>query len=88
MAKAKIVVGDPSYFPKSKVKAYGRVVRSICILDHPIPNTADAESTQIIIPGRQVGRKEDIYVCMVSFSHNVAAAGTQHSITYFSIKPT
>jgi len=73
LAKAKIVIGDPSYFLElGKVKKTGRVVRCICILSAPIPNTGNAPSVQIIIPQHQVNRKKDIYVAMVSFSHNVA----------------
>ena len=34
-----------------------QVVRAICILDHPIANTKEAPSCQIIIPQKQVGRK-------------------------------
>ncbi len=34
-----------------------QVVRAICLMDHPIPNTADSLSCQIIIPQNQVGRK-------------------------------
>lgn len=34
-----------------------QVVRCICLLNHPIPNTKDALSCQIIIPQKQVGRK-------------------------------
>lgn len=76
VAKAPIVIGDPSYFDKAKSKVTGKVVRSICILDHPIANTDNAESTQIIIPARQVaGRRNDIYVCMVSYAHNVSSNG-------------
>jgi Rab GDP dissociation inhibitor len=37
-----------------KVKKTGQVVRCICLLDHPIPNTKDGLSTQIIIPQKQV----------------------------------
>ena len=33
-----------------------QVVRAICILNHPIPNTKDALSCQLIIPQNQVGR--------------------------------
>ncbi len=44
-------------------------------MNHPIPNTNNSESAQIIIPGRQVGRKHDIYMCMVSHSHQVASEG-------------
>jgi len=68
------VLGDPSYFP-TKCKAVGQVVRSICFLSEPIPNTKGAESLQIIIPANQVGRNSDIYVVMVSHSHQVTAPG-------------
>jgi len=52
-AKCKQVYCDPSYAP-SRVKKVGQVVRCICLLDHPLPNTKDALSTQIIIPQKQV----------------------------------
>jgi len=71
-ARCKIVVADPSYFP-DKCKKVGQVVRAICLLQKPIPNTNDNQSCQIIIPQNQVGRKSDIYVLCVSFAHNVAA---------------
>ncbi|XP_031566609.1 rab GDP dissociation inhibitor alpha-like [Actinia tenebrosa] len=73
-AKTKIVVSDPSYFP-DKTKKVGQVVRCICILDHPVANTKDAESLQIIIPQNQVGRKSDIYVAMLSSANSVTAKG-------------
>ena len=38
-AKAPIIIGDPSYFPSSMTTRVGRVVRSICILNHPIAGT-------------------------------------------------
>jgi Rab GDP dissociation inhibitor len=44
-------------------------------MDHPIPNTRDAPSCQIIIPQKQVNRKSDIYVSLVSHSMNVAPKG-------------
>ena len=47
------VVGDPSYFPE-KVRRTSRVVRAMCILNHPLPNTNNASSAQIILPQRQV----------------------------------
>lgn len=72
VAKCKCVIGDPTYFP-DKVQNVGQVVRAICITTHPIPNTKDAQSCQIIIPQNQVGRNSDIYVCCVSAAHNVAA---------------
>lgn len=48
-----MLIGDPSYFPSRMVKPTGMVARSICIMDHPFNGTNNAESTQIIIPGRQ-----------------------------------
>jgi Rab GDP dissociation inhibitor len=75
MAKANMVIGDPSYFSRDKVRPTGQVVRCICFLNHPIPNTNDNQSAQIIIPGPQVGRKNDIFVCSVSSAHAVSARG-------------
>ncbi|BFZ10611.1 hypothetical protein BsWGS_13650 [Bradybaena similaris] len=69
-AKCSIVVCDPSYAP-DRCKKVGQVVRAICILNHPIENTKCAQSVQIIIPQNQVNRNDDIYVCMVSSTHNV-----------------
>ncbi|KAF8745136.1 hypothetical protein AX14_010596 [Amanita brunnescens Koide BX004] len=83
--KAKQVIGDPSYFlsqgdGKLRVIEEGKVVRAICILKHPIPGTDDADSCQIIIPQNQVGRKHDIYVAVVSSTHNVCAKGVHVAI--------
>lgn len=74
IAKCKQVYCDPSYV-QDKVKKVGQVVRAICLLDHPISNTKDALSTQIIIPQKQVNRNSDIYVSLVSYTHQVAAKG-------------
>ncbi|TIA70629.1 hypothetical protein E3P92_02564 [Wallemia ichthyophaga] len=77
--RAKKVIGDPSYFmssteqPHPRVKEVGKVVRAICLLKHPIPNTDNSDSAQLIIPQNQVGRKNDIYIAGVSSSHNVCA---------------
>jgi len=73
-AKCKQVYCDPTYVT-DKVKKVGQVVRCICLMDHPIPNTKDALSTQIIIPQQQVNRKSDIYVTMVSYTTQVASKG-------------
>lgn len=75
VAKASVIIGDPSYFDASKSRVVGKVIRSICILDHPIAGTDNAESVQIIIPASTVNRRNDIYVCMVSYAHMVASAG-------------
>lgn len=65
---------DPSYVP-DKVEKVGQVIRCICLMNHPIPNTKDSLSTQIIIPQNQVRRKSDIYISLVSYTHQVAAKG-------------
>lgn len=38
-----------------------QVVRAICILNHPIPNTKDSLSCQLIIPQNQVGRNNGLF---------------------------
>lgn len=53
---AKMILGDPSYFP-GKTKVIGHVLRTVCILNHPIAGTNDSDSAQLIIPQSQVGRK-------------------------------
>ncbi|KAJ3110089.1 Rab GDP dissociation inhibitor alpha, partial [Physocladia obscura] len=72
IAKAKFVIGDPSYF-SDKVKKAGQVVRVICFLNHPIPNTGDSDSVQIVIPQNQVKRQNDIYIANISNAHSVCA---------------
>jgi Rab GDP dissociation inhibitor len=65
IAKAKLVIGDHSYFGADQAAAGGkirvieesRVIRAICLLNHPIPGTEDSDSCQIIIPQNQVGRR-------------------------------
>ncbi|XP_031562435.1 rab GDP dissociation inhibitor alpha-like [Actinia tenebrosa] len=84
-AKAKAVIGDPSYFP-DKVKAVGEVVRCICILSHPIPNTYDNQSCQLIIPQKQVNRNSDIYVCCVSYTNNVTPKGKYLAIVSTTVE--
>ena len=44
-------------------------------MDHPIPNTGDAPSVQLIVPAKQTGRHGDIYISMVSNSHLICAKG-------------
>jgi len=73
-ARCSMVICDPSYAP-NHCKKTGQVVRAICILDHPIANTNNSASCQIIIPQKQVNRKFDIYVSCVSAPHCVANKG-------------
>lgn len=86
VARAKIFIGDASYFSREKSRVTGQVVRAICLLDHTIADTADSESCQIIIPASQVGRRNDIYVCMVSFAHNVASANKYIAIVSTTVE--
>jgi len=72
VARTKQVICDPSY-AKDKVRTVGKVVRAICFLKHPVPNTNDIDSVQIVIPQNQVQRRHDIYVACVSSAHNVCA---------------
>jgi Rab GDP dissociation inhibitor len=54
--KAKKILADPSYFP-GKVRVTGHLLKAICILNHPVANTDNSDSLQLIIPQSQVGRK-------------------------------
>jgi len=45
VAKAPLVICDPSYANGlNKTKVTGKIIRAICIMDHPIPNTHEATS--------------------------------------------
>ena len=72
-AEAPMIICDPSYVLNmpGRTKKIGQIIRCICILQHPIPNTKDAHSCQVIIPQKQVGRKSDIYIALVSSAHAV-----------------
>lgn len=52
----KQLICDPSYVP-NRVRKMGRVIRVICLLNHPVRNTQEASSCQIIIPQTQLNRK-------------------------------
>jgi len=72
VAKTKMVIADPSYFPE-RVKKVSQVVRAICILDHPVAKANNSPSFQLIIPSNQCDRKSDIYVAVLSNQNQVAA---------------
>lgn len=62
VAYGKILISDPSYVVNyKKVKSIGKVIRCICILDHPIAKTNDVSSCQIILPQRQINRNSGTY---------------------------
>lgn len=75
VARTKIVIGDPTYFPDKVKKTGERVIRAMVILEHPVPNTENLDSLQIIIPQNQVKRKHDIYIAILSSSHFVCSKG-------------
>uniref|UniRef100_A0A9J7X3A9 Rab GDP dissociation inhibitor n=1 Tax=Cyprinus carpio carpio TaxID=630221 RepID=A0A9J7X3A9_CYPCA len=85
IARCKQLICDPSYV-MDRVNKVGQVIRVICIMSHPIKNTSDANSCQIIIPQNQVNRKHDIYVCMISYAHNVAAQGKYIAIVSTTVE--
>ncbi len=57
---------DQNYLLLYQVRKVGKVFRAIAIMSHPIPNTADSHSVQIIIPQKQLGRKSDMQVFCIS----------------------
>lgn len=78
VAFGKILIADPTYIARiepHKVRSLGKIVRCICILNHPIPKTKDMPSTQIIIPQKQVGRKNDIFIASLNFTHCICMKG-------------
>lgn len=74
-ARAPIVIADPTYFPEKVKKTGQRVIRAMCIMDHPVANTNDLDSLQLIIPQNQIGRKSDIYIAVLSDQHMVVPKG-------------
>jgi len=76
VAYGKMLIAEPSYVAKYKmVQSKGRVIRCICILDHPIKNTGDVPSCQIILPQRQINRKNDIFIATLNYTHCVCRKG-------------
>merc|ERR1711988_1414049 len=73
-ANAKIVVGDPSYFPQLVVKK-GSVIRAIALTSTPLDSTNNATSYQVIFPGGSIGRQNDLYLFCCSNPHKVAPDG-------------
>ena len=74
-AKGKFIIGDPTYFP-DRVQEIGKAVRTIALMDHPIPNTkSDANSCQIIIPQKELKRSHDIYILQMSDVNKVCPKG-------------
>lgn len=79
IARCKQVYCDPSYVP-DRVRKEGQVIRCICLLNHPIPNTKDSLSCQIIIPQKQVGRKFGESLLSHHLSHLLITCSLQISM--------
>jgi len=80
VAKAPMVICDPSYADPKKSRVTKQIFRAICILGAPIPETKNKDggpalSCQIIMPQKNFKpqRKNDIYIMMVSWAHSIAA---------------
>nr|CAA63653.1 rabGDI [Plasmodium falciparum 3D7] len=82
------VICDPSYVMhlKNKIKKIGQVIRCICILSNPIPETNQTNSCQIIIPQNQLNRKSDIYINLASFQHGVTLKGKYIAIVSATVE--
>jgi len=69
-AKARCIIGDPTYFP-SAVKTVAHTVRVTAIMRHPIEGCGEKSSCHVIIPGSQLERKNNVYVLAVNSEHEV-----------------
>lgn len=78
LAKAKIVIADPTYFPE-KVKKNERLIRTISIIDK-LPLSNGETSGQIIITGEECHRKNDIYIALIGNEHKVSPPGKNIAI--------
>lgn len=86
-ARAPLVICDPSYVKDlNKTKVVGQVIRAICIMENPIPNTGESQSVQIILPQKQLKRNSDVYITMVSHAHAVCADGLYIAIVSTTVE--
>jgi Rab GDP dissociation inhibitor len=86
VALAPLVIGDPSYFEPARVKKVGRVIRTVCVIDHPVKGLEVPDSGQIILPQHQLKRSNDVYVSIVGPSHQVAAKGRYVAIVSTTVE--
>ena len=76
----KILISEPSYINKwNKVKSIGKVIRRICILNHPISEinkyNDSINSYQIIYPGKLINKKNDILISILNHEYYVCKKG-------------
>ncbi|KAI3870867.1 hypothetical protein MKW92_024376 [Papaver armeniacum] len=79
------VIGVTSEGETAKCKKSCMVARAICIMSHPIPNTSDSHSAQVILPQKQLGLLLLLFASLIntvlqvpvccSYTHNVAPQG-------------
>jgi Rab GDP dissociation inhibitor len=81
-----VVIGDPSYLDGERRRKTGSIIRSTCILKHPINRTEDAQSAQIIMPSKHLKhKKSDIFISLLSGAHEVTP---RNSGAYLAIVST
>ena len=78
VVKAPQVIADPTYFPE-KVSSSEKVIRTISIVDQ-LPLKNGETSAQIILTGKETGRKNDIYIALIGSEHKVAPQGKNIAI--------
>ena len=72
----KVLITEPSYLKKyGKVKSIGKIFRRICILDHSIANTDNKKSCLIIIPNKEICRKNDILITVLNSEYHICQKG-------------
>lgn len=78
-AKAKMIIANPTYMALlgygDRIKPVSKTIRCICIMNHPIPKTEKCDAVQIILPQKQTGRKNDIYIMQIGDVHGVCKKG-------------
>ena len=71
-----ILISEPTYLEKfGKVQIKKKIIRRICLMNHPIPGTGDCDSCQIIIPQNQIQSNNDIFILQLSYGHCTCKKG-------------
>ena len=71
-----ILISEPSYMEKfNKVQIKKRIIRRICLMNHPISGIGECDSCQIIIPQNQIGKKNDIFILQLGYGHCITKKG-------------
>ncbi|GBG25445.1 Rab GDP-dissociation inhibitor [Hondaea fermentalgiana] len=85
-AKAKIIIGDASYFPPQMSRKTGSVVRSVCLLKKPIKSTV-GDSCQVILPAKHLlNKKQDVYLSELGASLHVCPRGVNVAIASTTVE--